>query len=369
MKRFFQKTHLWLSIPFGVVITIICLTGAILCFQTELQELINPDRYFVKEIKGERLPLAELIPMVNNQLDTNRVAGVKIPSDLSRTYVVSLEKGFRMTAFVDPYTGEVKAVNSFREGFFFKVMTIHRWLMDDSRTWGKSIVGVSTLVLVVILISGLVLWFPTSKAKLKNRFSIKAKNGSRRFFYDLHVSLGFYVSLIMLICALTGLMWSFEWYKNGVNRIFGVEKPESKDKKGSRPHKEESKTLDYTFWQLAYEDISKSLAGDYEYINIENGSAIVLTKQAVHARATDKYVVDETTGRIKKVVPYADQDLRIRIMLWGYVLHTGAFGGLLTRILYCAACLIGATLPLTGYYMYYRRIKKKKARANEKEDC
>ena len=36
MKKFFAKIHLWLSIPFGIIIAIVCLTGAILVFEAEI---------------------------------------------------------------------------------------------------------------------------------------------------------------------------------------------------------------------------------------------------------------------------------------------------------------------------------------------
>ena len=55
MRKFFAKVHLWLSIPFGIIIAIVCLTGAILVFETEILELGYPSRYFVKEVKGEPL--------------------------------------------------------------------------------------------------------------------------------------------------------------------------------------------------------------------------------------------------------------------------------------------------------------------------
>ena len=53
MRKLFAKIHLWLSIPFGIIIAIVCLTGAILVFETEIQELCHPSHYFVKEVKGE----------------------------------------------------------------------------------------------------------------------------------------------------------------------------------------------------------------------------------------------------------------------------------------------------------------------------
>ena len=68
MKKFFAKIHLWLSIPFGIIIAIVCLTGAILVFETEILELCYPSRYFVKEVKGEVLSPAVLMSAAGQQL-------------------------------------------------------------------------------------------------------------------------------------------------------------------------------------------------------------------------------------------------------------------------------------------------------------
>ena len=68
MRKLFAKIHLWLSIPFGIIIAIVCLTGAIQVFETEIQELCHPSHYFVKEVKGEPLPPAALIESARQQL-------------------------------------------------------------------------------------------------------------------------------------------------------------------------------------------------------------------------------------------------------------------------------------------------------------
>ena len=77
MRKFFAKVHLWLSIPFGIIIAIVCLTGAILVFETEILELGYPSRYFVKEVKGEPLSPAALIESARQQLpDSVRINGL-----------------------------------------------------------------------------------------------------------------------------------------------------------------------------------------------------------------------------------------------------------------------------------------------------
>lgn len=352
-RKFIQKVHLWLSIPTGIIIAIICITGAILTFETELLELYYPERYYVKEVKESKIPLDKLIPIVNKQLDNNSVSSIKVTSDPDRTYTATLAEGFRISAFVDPYTGEVKGTHVFRESFFFKMMSLHRWLMDGTRTWGKYTVGVTTVLFVFILISGIVWWIPNKRKNLKNRLTIKTKNGPKRLLYDLHLVLGIYACLFLLICSLTGLMWSFEWYRQGISKIFGAEAPE-----GGRGHHgggdKKKKEIDTQNWDIALKNLQARIP-DNKYITIDNGSATVLTKNAPHLRATDKYKWDSSTGEIGKASLFGEKTTSATIMSWAYAIHVGAYGGIFTRILTCLACIIGTTLPLTGYYLFYRK--------------
>ena len=226
MKKFFAKIHLWLSIPFGIIIAIVCLTGAILVFETEILELCYPSRYFVKEVKGEMLSPAVLMGAAGQQLpDSIKINGIRVSSDPKRTYQLILP-GKKAACFINPYTGEITGIDD-GKGFFMKIMRLHRWLLDEykrdgSFAWGKTIVGYSTLVLAIIIISGLVIWYPRNRKALKNRFKIRTKAGWFRFLYDLHVSGGFYAALLLLILALTGLTWSFGWYRDAFYTAFGI---------------------------------------------------------------------------------------------------------------------------------------------------
>lgn len=198
MKKIFRKIHLWLSVPFGLVITLICFSGAMLVFENEVNEWSRPDLYYVETVKESSLPMDKLLEKVATTLpDSVSVTGVSISSDPGRAYQVSLSKPRRASLYVDQYTGEVKG-KSERSGFFMFMFRMHRWLLDSMNPgnegifWGKMIVGVSTLLLVFVLISGIVIWWPRTRKALKNSLKITATKGWRRFWYDLHVAGGMY---------------------------------------------------------------------------------------------------------------------------------------------------------------------------------
>ena len=72
-------------------------------------------------------------------------------------------------------------------------------------------VGIPVIIFMVMLITGIVLWWPKNKAARKQRFSFKWKNikSWKRKNYDLHNVLGFYASIFALIFSITGLFYAF----------------------------------------------------------------------------------------------------------------------------------------------------------------
>lgn len=214
---------MWLSVPFGIIITLICFSGAMLVFENEVNELMWPELYFVKQVEAAPLPVDQLLEKVAATLpDDVSVSGVSISSDPERTYQVSLSKPRRSSVYVDQYTGEITGKNQ-RSGFFAFMFRMHRWLLDSMNPggegifWGKMIVGVSTLMFVVVLISGIIVWWPRTRKALKNSLKISGTKGWKRFWYDLHVAGGMYALVLLLAMSLTGLTWSFTWYRTALS--------------------------------------------------------------------------------------------------------------------------------------------------------
>ena len=93
MRKIFRNIHLWLSVPFGILITLICFSGAALVFEKEVMELCHRELYFVKKVEAAPLPMEQLMTKVAATLpDSVSVTGVNISSDPERAYQVTLSK-------------------------------------------------------------------------------------------------------------------------------------------------------------------------------------------------------------------------------------------------------------------------------------
>ncbi len=381
MRKIFRNIHLWLSVPFGILITLICFSGAALVFEKEVMELCHRELYFVKKVEAAPLPMEQLMTKVAATLpDSVSVTGVNISSDPERAYQVTLSKPRRASMYVDQYTGEITGKYE-RAPFFNFMFRMHRWLLDSMKQdggifWGKMIVGTSTLMFVFVLISGVVVWWPRTRKALKNSLKIVANKGWRRFWYDLHVAGGMYALVFLLAMALTGLTWSFQWYRTGFYKTFGVEvqpsmghgnaaanatakggkrdgKPEGREGRGAHRYSP------YTNCQQVYEQLAEANP-DYKQISVSDGSASVAVPRFGNQRGTDRYKFNPRNGEITETTLYKDLDNSGKIRGWIYSVHVGSWGGMLTRILTFVAALIGASLPLTGYYLWIRKKIKRR---------
>ena len=377
MKKIFRQIHLWLSVPFGLIISLICFSGAMLVFENEVMELVRHELYYVKKVETVSLPVDRLLEEVELMLpDSVSVTGINVFSDPERAWQVNLSKPRRAFMYVDQYTGEIKGKYE-RPAFFVTMFRLHRWLLDSMKAdggvfWGKMIVGVSTLLFVVVLISGIVIWWPRTRKALKNSLRISVGRGFRRFWYDLHVAGGMYALFFLLAMALTGLTWSFGWYRTGFYKVFGVEVQQGGahggvtqrgGKGGDQSGKNVSHSSSYVCWQQVYEQLALNNPG-YKQITLSDGAANVSFNTFGNQRASDRYKFNPHSGEIDEVVLYKDAEKAGKIRGWIYSVHVGSWGGMLTRLLTFIAALIGATLPLTGYYLWIKRIWRKKVRVS-----
>ncbi len=404
MIKFFRKIHLWLSVPFGIIITLICFSGAMLIFEPEITRSIKSDVYYVNEVKEEAIPLGTLMEKVKTSLpDSVSISGVTVFKDNTRTYQVNLSKPRRSSIFVDQYTGKITGKYE-RIGFFSTMFKLHRWLLDganphgDGMKLGKLLVGISTLIFVIALISGIVIWFPRAKVNLRRSLSISFTNGWKGFWKGLHVAGGMYALVFVLAMALTGLTWSFNWYRSAFYAVCGVEhtprnfgqtQPATSDgdnsrrqERGGRGDRQGGRQRnhdgeggerhghgkgrrhysEFSRWQQVYDEL-KELNPDAPQISIAAESATVTLGNSGNSRASDKYEFNRRSGELTLTTAYGDSVPADKLRGWIYSIHTGSLGGIITRIIWLLGALLGASLPLTGYYIWIKHLihPKKKA--------
>ncbi len=370
MKVFFRRIHLYLGLAAGLILMVTCFTGAVLVYEKDLQQAIYPERYFIKE-SGEILSPDSLINLVAQQKPDAKINSIKLYSAAEKTAEVSInipakkslqgkgkDTGERLTAFVNPYTGEVVEYYNYRESFFYFMMDLHRWMLAGDA--GKMVVGIATLLFLVILITGIILWWPRNRAILKQRIKFKTDAGFKRLNHDYHIVLGFYSALFLFVLAFTGLAWSFKWFNNGIYYVTGssMEKPKPLL---SKPIGNSKTTLAYALQQVS------SLEKQAVFYNIslpkdsaESISINVLAANAAHESASDNYTVDTYSGTILAITKFADKNLGARVRSTFKPVHTASIFGWPSKLIGFLVCLLGTFFPASGIIMWWNRTRKKR---------
>lgn len=372
IKKTIHKLHLWLGLTSGLVVFIVGITGSLYAFKDEIQAVTETYR-FVENQHRAYLPPSELKRIAEEQLPEHHAHSVDFgdSTDAVRVTFWEPEPRFYWGVYLNPYTGEVIKVHNLESGFFHFILAGHYnlWL---PREVGRTIVATSTLIFVVMLISGIVLWWP-KKQNRKQRFQVKWSARWRRVNYDMHAAFGFYVSWIAILLALTGLVYGFNWFAYGAYKLAGGEK--------SPIYREPTtvKIEDYVHASPPMDVVYKKVVALYpEAVEIEMHApetdsstvqaAINLSKGTyykTHYLYFDQYTFEEVIpDHIWGSYDRADfADVMIRM---NYDIHVGAIAGIPGKIIACLASLLVASLPVTGTMIWWGRRNKKKGSKGRK---
>src|SRR5690606_29577972 len=156
------------------------------------------------------------------------IESIVLPTDKKKNLFISYsdrESNLSSTGYFNPYTGEEVSGQFDRssEPFFQMLLNLHRNLLLGSP--GKQIVGISVIIFVILLFSGLILWWPKSRRwrTSKASFQVRWRANSFQLNYSLHRVLGVYAFPLLLFIALTGLYITYPWMKNRVIITLGGE--------------------------------------------------------------------------------------------------------------------------------------------------
>ncbi|WP_180063255.1 sulfite reductase flavoprotein subunit alpha [Acinetobacter sp. YH16042] len=234
-KKTLFQIHWFLGISAGLILSLMGVTGAIYSYEQQILKAINQDSYVVQAQQQPKLTPAELYQHFSQSDPDMKINSISIASDATASSTVNIVKegarrGYNM--MVNPYTAEVLPEIKGQKFFQF-VQQLHRNLTVGPV--GKQITGACTLMLIYFVLSGLYLRWP-KRHSVKQWLAVKPKLKGRNFLWDLHAVVGTWVIVFYLILACTGLYWSYDWWRNGMFKVMGVERPQPQLQEGPKPN-------------------------------------------------------------------------------------------------------------------------------------
>jgi len=203
----------------SLVLTCLGVTGALMSFEDEIVDHLNKDIMHVVARSGPALMPDEIIRRIEADNPGARVSGLTIANDptaaMRARFAREAPGTRRASIYADPYDGRTLGT-PVGEETFATIRQLHRWLLlsGDADGYGRWITGAAVVSLLALLMTGIVLRWPRRVRSLKTWLKPNFALHGRGFFWSLHSVIGTWLIPIYLITALTGLWWSYDWYKD-----------------------------------------------------------------------------------------------------------------------------------------------------------
>jgi uncharacterized iron-regulated membrane protein len=370
LKYWIGQLHLWLGLASGLVVLIVSLTGCLFVFQQEISEVLHKEWFFVKPSSDGPLALSILEEKAQAVLGpgrpVNSITAYPQPdrswefmayrqNDSALTYFGAVD--YYQSVFLNPYTGAVTGWRDYKYDFFFIVKDLH-WSLLLNTPYGQPIVSWSTLIFVILLISGIVLWWPKkwTKAWRDRSFKIKWNASFKRVNYDLHNVPGFYSLLPALIISYTGLVFAFSW----LSPAPAPQIVKRSDTTGlatiADPLEKALQTAKYRLPEASRFALSPAAGKEgVIYLYAYKGRDTYYGYDILRFDRYSGVLLDHNRDKEKKAVQ--------RLFEKNYDIHVGAIGGLTGKIIAFIASLICASLPVTGFLIWWGKRKKKSSQS------
>ena len=368
----FRKTLFWAHLSCGVIAGIaiftMCATGVLLTYERQIKDWVATTAYVPETEQQNRLSLEAL----------QDIAVSRIPELAEGTVIVNSHPGAPVTLRagrahnlqLNPYTGEEMAPSApWLDELFSDLIGFHRWFnfSSEDRRIPRLIIGVSNLMFVFIILSGIYLWLPPvwNRAVIKTR-SLLARDGyptlKARDFVWHHV-FGIWCAIPLLILAVTGSMFSFRWTgdllfaafgtdRNGSNLVAGMPEPAvpasslnsflSLDEllASAESHSSDWRTITLTLPQGEETTVTAS---------VDRGNGRMPTLR-------DSITLNRGTGEIIAVTDFGALPINQQVRSVYRFLHTGEFLGIMGQTVAGLVSFFGLFMVWTGLALAYRRL-------------
>ncbi|AJA60041.1 MULTISPECIES: PepSY-associated TM helix domain-containing protein [Bradyrhizobium] len=368
IKAALHQIHSIAGLVLALLLALIALTGSIMSFEDEIGDYLNSAIMQVAPRQAPALMPDELVARLKAEQDLGKVSAVTLSSDPAAAVRVRFardEQGARPTSlYVDPYDARVLGAPRGEE-FFATVRRLHRWLLipGDAKGWGRQITGIAALGLIVMLISGLVLRWPRRAASVKMWLKPNLGLSGRGLHRSLHAVIGTWVLPVYLVMTLTGLWYSFDWYKDGVvwllsrPHVAAAKMQPKQPRAAGRSEPAQPAGFDLAWSTLQREEgdrFSKALltlpAGPGTVIRIRSWP-----KDSTLDTTRDEFRVDAVTGQVISAERYADKTLGEKIIANVLDIHRGAFLGWPGKLAFMIAAALMPLFSVTGILLYLSR--------------
>lgn len=365
-QRWFGKWHVYLGIIAGAIVAFVGVTGSILVFQDEIDRALNPELFTVTE-QQHKMSFAEIVPLIRQKHPQLKFSYMMMEEDKPNLAYRLFNFKTEDEYFINPYTAELSGKRLHESSFIHIVTELHRTLLVP--TAGRYIVGLTTLCLLILTISGLRLWIPAKWNQLRSVLTVKLNAGFKRQNYDWHNVLGFYSAPVVTLLALTGFCITFSPLVIALLFVLNGQSPQ-----GVGSLLGAKSTYAEGVRTLPLEDIVAATQKAMPGVRIagvafpadSTGSyrLDVIGEGLPKSGKREMLILDQYSGKVLLNSRSDFPNSGNAYLSWLTPIHYGSFGGMPTKILALLGGLMPLVLFVTGFIIWWPRFRKQKQKVN-----
>jgi uncharacterized iron-regulated membrane protein len=343
-----------LSIPICVVLGI---TGAIYLFKPYVEPWLYSSMQTVP-VGNTVLRAEDQIRAATSEFPDARATAIRFGVVAEDATEVSMrtENGRTLFVYVNPYTGTVTGSLVRDEMLMQQVRNLHGELMMG--WFGSAFVELTSCWVIVLVITGLYLWWPRPAFHWKGTFVPRLRQGRRVFWRDLHTVAGMYTSAIVLVLLVTGLPWTNVWggmFKR-VQVATGQNRPEAAERRVSFKSMEPAGNQPLSLTEAISLAESRQMASGYTVLLPRGPRGVYgFTRRAIDLEETKAVYVDQYSGDVVSQATWDDHPATAKAVAMGIRLHQGELFGIPNLILMLIGALATVWMSITGFIMWWQR--------------
>lgn len=356
-KAFFQ-VHLWAGILLSLYLVVIALSGSVLVFENELTGTTLPPT--ISSFDANRIAsISQVVSEFNRQYPGASVELLTAPTKTVPAYQldVRLSSGEEQHYIADPVTARIYGPE---RTWVQWVHDLHIYLLLNEN-YGMQVNGIGAAVLLLLVVTGIVLWWPGIRVWARGlRVNIRAN--WRRINFDLHSAIGFWTLVLVFWWAFSGVYFGF--YKqvaaavNAVAPIHNMRPPIALEAANSTARVPLAHILEVAHAASPKAHLSilsnASLKEPVVYASMD-------LRDPGNFLYRDIVTIDVSNGRVLSIWHYSDKQSIGDWILWlMHPLHFGTSWGTTVKVIWAGLGVVLAILAITGVLMYWNRWLRKR---------
>jgi uncharacterized iron-regulated membrane protein len=353
LRRFIFQIHLYTGLLIGALITLIGLTGSLLVFGPEIDEVLNPNLLRVSP-QGEPVSIQMVIDTVRQNYPGHNLTRIKLPRDNQHPYEVWLNFAEGMKVYVNPYTNQILGSRTNGNSIKEFLHVLHTEMLAGEI--GKTVIGISAILLLLLIMTGVIVWWPGRK-HLRRGLTIQREASWKRINHDIHNVFGIFAMPLLLLSAITGVYLIFHAPFERVVAWLTRSSPRPAPPRAVSHNGEGFLPLD-----RIVKNADAALPGvktTWVVFPSSPAAPIIVRKKLpaeIHPEGRSFVYIDPCSGEVLLLENALQTPPGTRMINTLYPLHTGVAGGFFTRVLQFICGLVPAVLYVSGFIKWWNRI-------------